>query len=169
MFLRSSPILCQDVSLRHRSGTSRPLRRRSALYWGWRTRTRLSAPLLLSLLLSERRVVLASPVPKAFGYEGTARPGVEESPKSGIKGAEIPPHACVSHRGGQGGTTPGRAQPWPMKDVAIEGVRGVRGRGPAGRGARRTRRRSGSPFPGLVGESEFLPARLWHYFFRIPR
>ena len=42
-----------------------------------------------SLCLSERRGELASPAPKAFGQEGTARPGVEGSPKGGIKGVEI--------------------------------------------------------------------------------
>ena len=29
------------------------------------------------------------PAPKAFGWEGTAGPGVEESPESGIRGVEI--------------------------------------------------------------------------------
>jgi hypothetical protein len=46
--LRWSPTLCRDLSLWHRSDTSRPLRRRSALCWSWRTRSRVTPSSLLS-------------------------------------------------------------------------------------------------------------------------
>jgi hypothetical protein len=46
--LRWSPTLCWGVFLRLRSETSRPLRRRCALCWRWRTRSRVTPSSLLS-------------------------------------------------------------------------------------------------------------------------
>jgi hypothetical protein len=55
-----------------------------------------------------------------------------------------------------------------MKNIAIEGDRGTRRRGPAWRGTRRTHRRAGSPFPDLMGRSESFACSLVANLFAYP-